>query len=377
MNNLPNIAFAPCSCGVTTTNMNRRSFMSGCLGMGVGLAATLSGCTSVLPPEPRRNEGMIDVHHHHIPPFYLEQYRDRIAGSRGGKLNPAWLSWSPEKAIEAMDAANVSTAVLSLTSPGVWFGDPVAATRTARQVNEYAAELGRTYKGRFGLFAAVPLPDQEASLKEIEHALDVLKADGIGLLTSYDDKWLGDPAYDVVLAELNRRKAVVFVHPTIPICCRSLLPDVAPIVTEIPQDTARAITNLLFTGAFSRYRDIRFIFTHAGGNMPMILGRMKQYGPASLSTLAPLGIEKELQRHYFDLAGTANRPAVAAITSIVPVSQILMGSDNPYVPLKDTAQGLQSLGLSMTDLRAIRRDNALSLLPTLAARQGDMNRSGI
>ena len=366
MNNLPNIAFAACSCGMATTNPHRRKFISRCLGLGLGMAGTLSGCSSVLSSAAQRNDGMIDVHHHHIPPFYLAEYRDRIAGSRGGKINPAWLSWSPEKAIEAMNAANVSTAVLSLTSPGVWFGDPIAARRTARQVNDYAAELGRTYQGRFGLFAALPLPDQDASLKEIEHALDVLKADGIGLLTSYGDKWLGNPSFDAVFAELNRRKAVVFVHPTIPECCRTLLPDVVPLVAEIPQDTVRAITNLLFTGTFSRYRDIRFIFTHAGGNMPMIIGRMKQYGPANLSTLAPHGVEQELRRHYFDLAGSANRPAVAAITSLVPVSQILMGSDNPYVPLRETAQDLLSLGLSAADLRAIGRENALFLLPTLA-----------
>ena len=265
-----------------------------------------------------------------------------------------------------MDAANVATAVLSLSSPGVWFGDPVAAYRTARQVNEYAAGLGKTYPGRFGLFATVPLPDQEASLKEIEYSLDVLKADGIGLLTSYGDKWLGNPAYEPVFAELNRRKAVVFVHPTTPFCCRTLLPDVAPLVAEVPQDTARTITNLLFTGSFARYRDIRFIFTHAGGNMPMVVGRMKQYGPANLSSLTPHGIEHELGRHYYDLAGTANKPALAAITSIVPMSQILMGSDNPYVALAETAEGIQSLGLSAADLRAIRRENALALLPTLA-----------
>lgn len=365
MDDFPKIAFAPCSCGSATTNLNRRNFLAKSIGTGLGMAGALSGCASVLSSKLPLNEGMIDVHHHHIPPFYLEEYRERISGSRGGKLNPAWLSWSPERALEAMDAAHVSTAVLSLTSPGVWFGDPVAAARTARKVNEHAAELGRTHKGRFGLFAAVPLPDPKASLNEIEYSLDVLKADGIGLLTSYDDKWLGDPAYDEIFAELNRRKAVVFVHPTIAMCCRSLLPSVAPIITEIPQDTARAITNLLFTGTFSRYRDIKFIFTHAGGNMPMMLGRMKQYGPAGLASLAPLGIEHEMSRHYFDLAGTANRPAVAALKSIVPISQILMGSDNPYVPLMDTANGLQSLGLSPTDLRAIGRGNALSLLPTL------------
>lgn len=367
---LPPIAFAPCSCGMAPPDMQRRRFIAGAAGLALGgAAAALSGCASLPSPVVRRDDGLIDVHHHHIPPFYLAEYRDRIAGSRGGKINPAWLSWSPQKAIDAMDAANVATAVLSLTSPGVWFGDPVAARRSARQVNDYAAGLARTYPGRFGLFAALPLPDQDASLKEIEYALDVLKADGIGLLTSYDDKWLGNPAYDAVFAELNRRKAVVFVHPTIAACCRSLLPDVTPLISEIPQDTARAITNLLFTGTFSRYRNIRFIFTHAGGNMPMMVGRMKQYGPASLSTLAPRGIEDELGQHFYDLAGSANKPAVAAIRGLVPVSQILMGSDNPYVPLAETARDLQTLGLSAAELRAIRRDNALNLLPALAARQ--------
>lgn len=366
---LPQISFAPCSCGTCSTELGRRRFISKSIGLGLGAIGALHGCSAIPSPTAKGDTGLIDVHHHHIPPFYLEEYRERIAGSRGGKLTEAWVSWSPEKAIRAMDAANVMTAVLSLSSPGVWFGDPAAATRTARQVNEYAAGLGKTYPGRFGLFAAVPLPDQDASLREIEYSLDVLKADGIGLLTSYGDKWLGNPAYEPVLAELNRRKAVVFVHPTTPYCCRTLLPDVAPVVAEVPQDTARAISNLLFTGSFSRFRDIRFIFTHAGGNMPMVLGRMKQYGPPNLAALAPQGIEHELGRHFYDLAGTANRPALAAISSIVPMTQILMGSDNPYIPLGETAEGLQALGLSGAELRSIRRENALALLPGLALKR--------
>lgn len=328
----------------------------------------MSGCASNLRPSVQSNGGLIDVHHHLIPPFYLAEYRDKIASSRGGQITPAWLSWSPEKAIDAMDSANVATAVLSLSSPGVWFGDSSAATRTARRVNEYASDLAKTYKGRFGFFAAVPLPDQEASLHEIEYAFDVLKADGIGLLTSYGDKWVGNPAFESVFAELNRRKAVVFVHPTTPSCCRSLLSDIPTVIAEVPQDTARAITNLLVTGTFSRYRNIRFIFTHAGGNMPMILGRIKQYGPSSLKTLAPLGLEHELSRHFYDLAGTANRPAVAAITSIVPTTQILLGSDNPYIPLGETAEDIKTLGFSDADLRLIQRGNALSLIPSLAFR---------
>jgi hypothetical protein len=137
---------------------------------------------------------LIDVHHHIIPPFYIAENRERIGGSRGGQITPAWLEWTPERALSAMDQHHVAAAVLSLSSPGVWFGDVQAARNTARRSNDYAAELGRKYPGRFGLFATLPLPDAEGSLREIAYALDVLKADGIGLLTSYADKLRGLPA---------------------------------------------------------------------------------------------------------------------------------------------------------------------------------------
>ena len=244
---------------------------------------------------PAPKNGLIDVHHHFVPPFYFAENRDRIAAVGGGRINPAYFSWTPEQSLRAMDEHGVTTAVLSLSS---WLGDRESATRTAHQVNEYGADLARSHRGRFGLFAGIPLPDTEASLREIEYAYGVLKADGIGLLTSYDGKWLGHPDYQPVFAELNRRKSVVFVHPTVPVSCRTLLPDVSPILIEIPQDTARAVTNLLFTGTFAKFRDIRFIFAHAGGNVPMLLGRMHQYGPKDIAEKAPNGIEFELKRLY-------------------------------------------------------------------------------
>jgi len=314
---------------------------------------------------PATKNGLIDVHHHIVPPFYLAENRDRIVAAGGGRINPAYLTWSPEQSLAAMDKHGVATAVLSLSGAAFWFGDRQAAVRMARRVNEYAADLVRSHTGRFGLFAIIPLPDTEASLREIEYAYSILKADGIGLVTSYDDKWLGHPDYQPVFEELNRRKAVVFVHPTTPLCCRRLLPDVSPILIEIPQDTARAVTNLLFTGTFARFRDIRFIFTHAGGNVPMLLGRMHQFGPKNIAEKAPNGIEYELTRLYYDIAGTAYRPAIAALTSLVPATQILFGSDNPFVPLAETAEGMLQLGFSADDLRRIGHDNTQALLPRL------------
>lgn len=167
---------------------------------------------------------LVDVHHHFFPPFWVSEHRDHIAAAAGGRTHPAYLSWSVEQAIEAMDKNAVATAVLSLTTPGIWFGDVKTAAQTAHRVNEYAAELVRSHPGRFGFFAAVPLPDTDSSLREIEYALSSLKADGIGLMTSYDDKWLGDLRYEPVFEELHRRKAVVFVHPRLVCaaahCCR-------------------------------------------------------------------------------------------------------------------------------------------------------------
>jgi predicted TIM-barrel fold metal-dependent hydrolase len=366
--------FRTCLCcnsnPVASAGIDRRTVLSGMAAVGLGAPASIIARTTpaLAQATPVSKPPLIDVHHHFVPPFYLAENRERIAGSRGGQITPAWLEWEPQKALDAMDAHGVTTAVLSLSTPGVWFGDAQAARRTARLCNEYAAELARSHPRRFGLFPVVPLPDTEGSLLEIEYALDVLKADGICLMTSYGDKWLGNLDYLAVFEELNRRKAVVFVHPTVPNCCRTLLPDVVPIIAEAPQDTARAVANLLFTGTFARFKDIRFIFSHAGGAVPMVMGRMHDYGHYTSKSFAekiPNGIEYELKRLYYDIAATAYRPAIAALTTMVPMTQILFGSDNPYAPLAETAEGLMQLGLSAADLRAIGRDNALALLPGL------------
>jgi 6-methylsalicylate decarboxylase len=360
--------FNACSCCNTeppvSAGIDRRGLLSGMMAAGALAYAELINVAALAQPAVVPQPGLIDVHHHIVPPFYLAENRERLAGPTG-QINPAWTDWEPRKALDAMDEHGVATAVLSLSTPGIWFGDADSARRTARRCNEYAAELARSHPHRFGLFAVIPLPDSEGSLREIEYALDVLKADGIALLTSYGDRWLGDPSFSPAFEELNRRKSVVFVHPTVPGCCQRLLPAVTPLIAEVPQDTTRAVANLLFTGSFSRFKDIRFIFTHAGGTVPMVVGRMQQYGPKSFTGVGPHAVEDELKRLYYDIAGTAFAPAIAALTALVPVTQILFGSDNPYVPLGATANGLQQLGLSSADLQAIGRNNALALLPNL------------
>jgi predicted TIM-barrel fold metal-dependent hydrolase len=190
---------------------SRRRFLASLAGMEAGgLLFDLPLAAQLAEAKPR----WIDVHHHFAPPFYVAETRDVVA---------ALVQWTVEKSLAEMDRYGVATAILSISTPGIWFGDVQAARTTARKCNEYAAQLIRDHPGRFGLFAAIPLPDTEGSLQEIAYALDVLKADGLGLLTSYGDKWPGDPVFHPVLEELNRRKAIVYIHPTAPSCCRNLM----------------------------------------------------------------------------------------------------------------------------------------------------------
>jgi predicted TIM-barrel fold metal-dependent hydrolase len=304
---------------------------------------------------------LIDVHHHFIPPFYLDENRERIAQSRGGSLSEAWLRWPPQRSIDALDAHGVTHAFLSMSTPGVWFGDVRMARITARRCNEYAAALVGDYPSRFGHLAAVALPDIDGALREVEHAFDVLRAEGIALLTSYDGKWLGHPDQAPVMEELNRRRAVVFVHPTVPNAVRDLLPGISPMIAEVPHDTARAILNLILTGTLSRFPAIRFIFAHAGGTFPMIAGRLRQYISPAVLDAVPESIGDQLSRCWFDIAGTAHKPALAALTSLVADGQILFGSDEPHILLGETVDGLSRLGLSPSTYSAIAGKNAADL----------------
>ncbi len=194
---------------------------------------------------PRR----IDVHHHFAPPAWVTEVRGRPL------LQPANTTWTPEKSIADMDHGGVAAAVVSITNPGLWFGDAAVTRRLARACNDYGAKLVQDHPTRFGLFAAMPLPDVDATLAEIAYAYDTLKVDGVGVLTSYGDVWLGNPAFRPVMEELHRRRAVVHVHPTAANCCKNL--DYAPGVgagsMEYGTDTTRAIIGVAFSGDLARY----------------------------------------------------------------------------------------------------------------------------
>src|SRR5271165_446070 len=229
-----------CACGIA-----RRRFLKGLAAAAVSPASR----AFAQAPEARPASGKrIDVHHHFLPPQYMQEEHARLNFAHGAISASQMLSWTPSQSLEVMDRNGIATAVVSISTPGVWFGDVAAGRRLSRMWNEYAVEQIRSHPGRYGLFAVAPLPDIDGSLKEIEYALDTLKADGIGLLSSYDGKYLGDPSFAPVFAELNRRKALVYTHPTTSACCSSVQPGLPPQAIEYPFETTRTISSILVNG---------------------------------------------------------------------------------------------------------------------------------
>jgi 6-methylsalicylate decarboxylase len=357
-------AISACACHSPPKMLRRREILAGIGAIGAAAAlwpAAASG--QVAAPAVRT----IDVHHHIYPPHYLADNRERIVNDLGGRFAQFFDSWSPGRAIERMDQAGVASAINSMSSPGVWFEDEEAGRARARECNEFGAKLIQDFPGRFGMFAAIPLPDTEGSLREIEYAFDALKLDGIGLLTSYAGKLLGDPVFAPVFDEINRRKAAVFVHPTMS-CCGNPIPGVSPTVIEFPMDTTRAITSLLMSGTLARYPDIRFIFAHGGGMLASVVGRIgrvpARMSPEERMAKLPKGPEYELQRHYYDVASIAlSPPGFAGLRNLVPSSQLLLGSDEPFLSSAQLIGSLRKLDLSADELQAIQRTNALRLFP--------------
>ncbi len=304
----------------------------------------------------------IDVHHHHTPPPY-------VAAITAKDVRGPVRDWTPEKSLADMDRAGVATALTSITTPALRFLDEAGARKLARECNEYSAKLAGDFRGRFGMFAVMPMPHVEATLHEIAYVLDALKADGIGLLTSYGDKWLGDPAFAPVMDELNRRRAVVYTHPTTANCCGNLIPDVPESIIEWGTDTTRTIASLVFSGTAARCRDMKLIFSHGGGTMPFLTERFVRLPliNKSLAPRVPNGVEHELRRFYYDTAQASHPFALASLLKLVPVSQVVFGTDYPYRIAADHVKGLTDYDFSASDLQAIDRDNAVRLLPRLKA----------
>lgn len=349
---IPSFARACACCGPT---LGRRGFLSG--------AATLSAlavgpsASALAQPAPHR----IDVHHHISAPAW-------VTALKKAKLDsPPVNNWTPERSLVEMERGGIATSILSVTAPATDFLGAADSAELARASNEYAKSLTLAHPGRFGFFAVLPMPHIDQSLVEISYALDVLKADGIALLTSYaGSKWLGDPSFTPVMQELNRRQAVVYTHPANPACCVNLA-GIPSVIIEYGTDTTRTIASLIFSGTAAKFPDVKFIFSHAGGTITSLTDRfMAQIvGYPEYKAFTGAGVLSELQRFYYETAQASNPIAMASLTKMVSTSQILFGTDYPYRTAPEQVRGLQEI-FGADDLKKIERGNAQRLMPRWA-----------
>ena len=322
--------------------------------LGGAAAALFSPSASQAVNKPRR----IDVHHHIVPPAWLEALK------ASKQSNPIIEGWTPAKSLDDMDKAGITTAMVSPTTPQVGFLPAADAARVARASNEWAVKLASDHPGRFGVFAMLPMPYADESLKEIAYAFDTLKVDGIGMMTNYGDKWLGYDEFAPVFQELNRRKAVVYTHPTGANCCVNLVKGVSDAAVEYGADTTRTITNLIFSGASMKYADTSFIFSHGGGVLAAVAERLR----IQMVTTPPYKgkftremVDHELRRFFYDTAQVSNEVTIQAVAKLVGVSQIVFGRDYPYRTGAEHVSGLRQR-FSAAELARIDSGNILRVL---------------
>src|ERR1700720_2205678 len=312
----------------------------------------------------------IDVHHHILPDYFWRATNE--ADSPVGGIAPP--PWSKEAALSYLDDAGTNVAIPSISTPGVHMGDDDAARDLARRVNEFGAGLIQERPDRFGGFAALPLPDVDGALRELEYAFDTLKLDGVVLFSNARGIYLGDKRFAPLFAELERREAVVFVHPTLSpdASAHSLgLPDT---LIDFTADTTRAVAQLHYGNTFARTPNVKYIFSHAGGTVPYLATRFSIIDEMNVIP----GAEERgtaadtLRRLYWDTALSWRPPVLRMLRSVAGMGQVLFGSDYPYLR-RDLAVAFRhevetSAELDSEESRAVLADNALKLFPRLAAR---------
>src|SRR5580692_380896 len=319
--------------------------------------------------------GRIDVHAHFLPEVYAQALtRAGLTTLDGGFPVPRW---SAAAAIEVMDRQEIATAMVSLSSPSAHFLPATERPALVAQVNDAGAELIRSHPGRFGYFATLPIPDTDASLAELRRAFDELGADGVVLQTNTDGVYLGSPLFAPILAELNRRQATLFLHPTSPACFDAIgLGRPAPLL-EFPLDTTRTIVDLLYSRRLQTNPDIKVIVPHGGAALPALIARIAAFAALPIIEPRPASeaeVFETLERLYYDVALSAHPVPFAALRRIAPITQILFGSDWPFTPEPGVTRNIQQLtqanALTEAEARAVARENAERVFPRLAQTQG-------
>jgi 6-methylsalicylate decarboxylase len=310
---------------------------------------------------------LVDVHAHFLPEAYVAAAR--AAGHERPNGMPGWPSWRAQEHLRLMDQGGIGKAVLSLVTPGTHFGDDRAARQLTREVNEFGADLRRRHPTRFGQFASLPLPDVEGALAEAAYALDELGADGLTVHTNVDGRYLGDALFEPLWAELDRRQAIVFVHPTSPPHADAVTAGLPPAMLEFIFDSARAAADLVFKGVAARHPGISWIFSHGGGALPLVAARMDQARAmiGGLGVPSDASVREQLGRFWYDIAGTPFPDQVPALVRAFGTDRVLYGSDYCWCPAHVVLPQIQSIDAAAPPdehetWRELTTRNALRLL---------------
>jgi len=361
---------------MTINIKSRRGFLAGSASI---VAASAVSRQAGAATEPARR---IDVHAHYLP----EKYRSALATAGHSKPSgmPGIPSWSVDQHVGMMDRLGIEASVLSISAPGLHFGDDAAARGLARYCNEEGAKAMQAHPKRFGLFASLPLPDVDGAMKELDYAFDVLQADGVVMESNFKGVYLGDRRLDPVFAELNRRNARLFIHPTNPHCpcCQGKAPgqdpaSLPPIGYPFPMiefmfETTRAVFNLILSGTLARFPNIKVIVPHAGAVIPVLADRVAGLSPALglPQKLDVAAFYETLRGMHYDLAGFPLPRQLLPLLEIADPKRILYGSDWPYTPEPLVAALAAKLDASPLMTESMRRDfmrnNALALFPKFA-----------
>ncbi|MFB6556108.1 amidohydrolase family protein [Streptomyces sp. NPDC056405] len=319
---------------------------------------------------------LVDVHAHFLTPHYVEQAKN------AGHLRPdgmgAWPTWEKARHLELMDQQRIATSLLSISSPGTHFGDDKAARTLTRHVNEAGADLKRDNPDRFGHFASLPLPDTDAALDELAYAMDELGSDGVTIETNAHGTYLGDPRYRPLLAELDRRRTPVFVHPTSPPNYETVSLGRPRPMLEFIFDATRTVSDLVFNDRLQQYPDIPWVFTHGGGTLPLLAQRMELFRSVFASsttstttsdTSPSVPVPEQISRLWFDIAGTPFPHQVPALAASCGTQRLLYGSDYCFTPASGVTEQVDSIEAApqpdADTWRALTTRNAGRLFPRL------------